>query len=167
MTGRRLDAIIPERFRAQHARGIGRMLAAGGPRQTTKTVELVGRRRDGAEFPLELSFATWSASDGRYFTAIMRDVSERKETEEAMRRYADEQAALYAVASVVATTLDREELLHKVLEVVLPVVGADAGWIDPAGPRLRCPALRGGLERHRPRSVVGRSGYRHARLPGL
>jgi PAS domain S-box-containing protein len=81
---------------------------------------------------------------------VVRDVTERVRTEvvrrqaeegqrqaladalqatRALRRYADEQAALYAVVSAAAVLLDPDQLLATVLDVVLRVVDADAGWV--------------------------------------
>ncbi|WP_175426543.1 PAS domain S-box protein [Azospirillum brasilense] len=53
--------------------------------------EVEGRRRDGLAVPLELSLSAWSDGGDRFFTAILRDITERKRTESALRR-AKEQA---------------------------------------------------------------------------
>ncbi len=47
---------------------------------------MTGRRKDGSLFSLELSIAEWRAGEERYFTGIMRDVTDRKCSEEALRR---------------------------------------------------------------------------------
>jgi len=51
-----------------------------------KTVKLSGRKRGGREFPVELSLASWETSRGTFFTAIVRDITERLQIEEALRR---------------------------------------------------------------------------------
>jgi PAS domain S-box-containing protein len=43
-----------------------------------KLIELTGRRRDGTEFPLELTLATWRTKEGAFFTSFMRDTSARR-----------------------------------------------------------------------------------------
>lgn len=53
-----------------------------------RTVELVGRRQDGTEFPLELSLASRRHDGAPTFIGIIRDITRRRETEQALRRYA-------------------------------------------------------------------------------
>ncbi len=52
--------------------------------------EVEGRRRDGLTVPLELSLSAWSDGGDRFFTAILRDITERKRTESALRRAKDQ-----------------------------------------------------------------------------
>jgi PAS domain S-box-containing protein len=79
--GQPLDLIIPERFRQAHQAGMDRMLATGESKMVGKTIELTGRRKDGQEFPLELSLSHWKTEKGDFFTGIIRDVSDRKKAE--------------------------------------------------------------------------------------
>jgi len=83
--GRPLAVLIPESYRSAHERGLKRFRETGIPRVIGRTVELHGRRKNGREFPLELSLATWESGSGRYFSGIIRDTTERKEAEEAIR----------------------------------------------------------------------------------
>jgi len=73
------------------------------------------------------------------FQAVGSDITERVRAEQSLRRYADEQAALYAVASAAAASLEPDELLSTVLDVVLPVLDSDAGWVTLPGPTLDDP----------------------------
>ncbi|WP_081650262.1 hybrid sensor histidine kinase/response regulator, partial [Azospirillum brasilense] len=52
--------------------------------------EVEGRRRDGLAVPLELSLSAWSDGGDQFFTAILRDITERKRTESALRRAKDQ-----------------------------------------------------------------------------
>jgi len=86
--GQPLTVLMPERFREAHRAGLARYVATGEARVIGKTVELAGRRNDGTEFPLELSLAAWKHGSEVAFTAIIRDITARKEGEDQRRRYA-------------------------------------------------------------------------------
>lgn len=84
--GQRLELIIPERYHDAHRTGIARFTATGVAHVIGTTVELSARTKSGTEVPIELSLSTWTVRDQRYYTGIIRDIGERKEAEEALRR---------------------------------------------------------------------------------
>jgi light-regulated signal transduction histidine kinase (bacteriophytochrome) len=88
VSGGRLTTLMPERFQEAHRAGLARYLTTGEAHVIGKTVELAGRRKDGSEFPLELSLASWGQGPHVAFTAIIRDITARKEAEDTLRRYA-------------------------------------------------------------------------------
>ena len=65
---------------------------------------------------------------------LEREIAKRTQAEDQIRQYASEQAALYAIASATTTSLDPDALLSTLLEVVLSVTQADAGWVILPGP---------------------------------
>jgi PAS domain S-box-containing protein len=79
--GRPLTDLMPERYRPQHEAGLARLRAGGESRILGTTVALHGRRRDGTEFPIELSLSTWMTESGRTYCGILRDVTERLQLE--------------------------------------------------------------------------------------
>jgi PAS domain S-box-containing protein len=99
--GRPLTILMPERFRHAHEAGLHRYVATGESRVIGKTLELVGQRRDGTEFPLELSLAMWTQGTGTHFTAIIRDVTGRHQREQALSLRV---AALNAAANAILLT---------------------------------------------------------------
>ena len=80
--GELIEIIIPDRFRERHQIGIRRVSSGGPTHVIGSTVELAANRSDGSEFPVELSLATWFLDDQRYYTGIIRDITERKAAEE-------------------------------------------------------------------------------------
>jgi PAS domain S-box-containing protein len=79
LIGRPLDVLMPERLRAAHHRGIRRYITTGRRNISWSSVALPGRRKDGAEMPLEISFGEFVDEEGRrLFSGFMRDVSERE-----------------------------------------------------------------------------------------
>jgi diguanylate cyclase (GGDEF)-like protein/PAS domain S-box-containing protein len=85
--GKPLSMLMPEKFRPMHDAGIKRVVDGGvaASKLIGSTVEVVGLRKDGREFPLELSLATWGTPTGRFFSGIIRDISERKKAEDKIR----------------------------------------------------------------------------------
>lgn len=76
-----LTRLMPERYRSAHSEGMARFLAGGQPQIIGRSVEVAGLRRDGSEFPLEISVGHWRSDDEAHFTAILRDITRRRETE--------------------------------------------------------------------------------------
>jgi PAS domain S-box-containing protein len=130
--GRPIEVIIPERFRLQHQEGIHRVSSGGPSHVIGKTVELAALRKDGTEFPVELSLATWFLDEERYYTGIIRDISERKQAEQKFRSVTESaiDAIISADHSGVIVSWNRaaarilghteEEAVGQRLELIIP-----------------------------------------------
>jgi two-component system cell cycle sensor histidine kinase/response regulator CckA len=82
--GQSLDHFIPERFRSSHARDIRNYGEQGVTTRSMGGARVVnGRRSDGEEFPLEASISQIEVEGQKFYTAILRDVTQRKLDEEA------------------------------------------------------------------------------------
>src|SRR6266849_6138536 len=88
--GKPLTALMPDRFKEPHQRGLKRYLETGEAHVIGKTVELAAKRKDGTEFPIELSLSSWKTREGLFFTGILSDITERKRGEEAIMRAKEE-----------------------------------------------------------------------------
>jgi PAS domain S-box-containing protein len=84
--GRDLSSLMPERYRSAHKAGMERLRQTGETRVIGKTIELHGLRKNGIEFPLELSLSTWKTKEGTFFTGIIRDITERKDAESVLKQ---------------------------------------------------------------------------------
>ncbi|HXF91671.1 MAG TPA: PAS domain S-box protein [Nitrospiraceae bacterium] len=82
--GRPLTVLMPVRYRDAHHQGLQRLRAGGEARLIGNAIELEGLRKDGSEFPLELSLATWQTHAETFFSGIIRDISERKRVQAAL-----------------------------------------------------------------------------------
>ncbi len=80
--GSNIDMIVPDRFKKAHKKGMKRYKETGVPHVIGKTVELTGCRKDGSEFLLEMSLGTWQSEQGVFYSSIIRDITERKISEE-------------------------------------------------------------------------------------
>jgi diguanylate cyclase (GGDEF)-like protein/PAS domain S-box-containing protein len=84
--GQAVTLLMPERYRDLCLAGLHRYLRTGEARVVGGTSELVGLRKDGIEFPIEMSLGETHVDGERLFTAVIRDVTERKRYEAALER---------------------------------------------------------------------------------
>lgn len=80
------DLIIPERYREKHNKGMAHFRKSGKGGFLKKRVEVIAMRSDGSEFPAELAIDVAQGVEGQIFIGYMRDISERRETENQRRQ---------------------------------------------------------------------------------
>lgn len=85
--GRSVSMLVPEQYRYTRRRSLERSRAS---HVIATAIELHGLRKNGTEFPLELSLATWSTEEGLFYTGIVRDITERKKSEQEIRQLNEE-----------------------------------------------------------------------------
>ena len=115
---REVELLVPDRFRAGHLAYRAGYVADPRTREMGAGLELYGRRRDGSEFPVEISLSPMRAEGDEMVIAIVRDVSERRAAERERMALTLEQAALRRVATLVARGVPAEELFAAVTEEV-------------------------------------------------
>ncbi len=81
MAGQRVEMLIPERLREDYARDENRFMEGDFERRMGLGLELQARRKDGSEFPVEISFSPLEGPNGISMTAAIRDISERRKSE--------------------------------------------------------------------------------------
>jgi PAS domain S-box-containing protein len=86
MVGQPLTMLMPARYRGSCLDGLDRVVATGQQCLVGKTLEVHGLTRDGEEFPVELSLSSWQTGASTFFGVIIRDITERKQAEEALRQ---------------------------------------------------------------------------------
>ncbi|MEE8393491.1 MAG: PAS domain S-box protein, partial [Rhodospirillales bacterium] len=82
--GMDITELMPERYREEHLNGFTRATDGEGGRPG-KNEKFQGRRKDGSEFPLELSLASWKSDDRFFHTAIIRDITYHLRAENDLR----------------------------------------------------------------------------------
>ncbi len=87
--GQSLELIIPHAMRPGHAAGMARVVAGATPRLIGSSINLNALRRDGSQFPIELSLSQWHEGGERCFGAIIRDITVRAEVEKQLKHAAE------------------------------------------------------------------------------
>jgi len=83
--GKNVTHLIPEHFRDAHNQGMSNYLATGVSKVIGIGAEVVGLRKDGSTFPLDLGISEMYLGETRMFTGIVRNITERKKAEQALR----------------------------------------------------------------------------------
>jgi PAS domain S-box-containing protein len=90
MIGRNIDMLVPERYRRQHQHHRDAYGEAPKTRRMGAELDLYGRRRDGSEFPVEISLSPLLTEKGAFVLSAIRDISDRKRIAEELRRANEE-----------------------------------------------------------------------------
>ncbi len=98
-------------------------------RQGEHTFDAVHVRRDGSRLPVEIRSAVVEYGGSPAILGVVRDVTDRKHAEQTLRRYADEQAALYNTALFLNAQLDVAVVLHRIAGQATRLLGVQAGGV--------------------------------------
>lgn len=101
LIGRNVSMLMPEPFCLEHDGYLQRYLATGERRIIGIGREVVGRRKSGTEFPIDLSVGEGDIAGRRFFTAVIRDITDRKEMQTKLAQ-AERLAAVGELAAGVA-----------------------------------------------------------------
>lgn len=79
--GKQISILVPKRYKFSHENKLKRMTSTGEAHIIGKKIALYGVRKDGNEFPIELSLSFWNSGKITFYSGIIRDVTERKKAE--------------------------------------------------------------------------------------
>ena len=90
LIGKNIDALVPKRLGAGHEKHRKSYTKNPHPREMGKGLELYARRKDGSEFPVEISLSTFSTSEGTYVMSFIIDITERKKKDAELTKVNEE-----------------------------------------------------------------------------
>ena len=126
LLGASVDLLLPERLRTAHVGHRARYVSDPRTRPMGVGVDLLARRKDGSEFPVDISLSPIHTEDGVLVMSVIRDVTDRKRREDEIRRLNRELEL--RVAKRTAELVAEKELLQKYLDmagVIIVVINAD------------------------------------------
>jgi PAS domain S-box-containing protein len=85
LLGQSVDCLVPERYRGQHERHRTGFFSQPRARAMGAGLQLHGQRRDGSEFPLEISLSPLETEEGLFVSGAIRDASERRQFERTLQ----------------------------------------------------------------------------------
>lgn len=113
MLGQNIERLIPERFRSAHVRDVEGFGHTGATMRRMGALGTISGLRDGEEFPIEASISQMEIDGEKLFTVILRDVSERQRSKQALQESEARKAAILESALDCIISMDQE---GKVLE---------------------------------------------------
>jgi two-component system sensor histidine kinase/response regulator len=106
------DVLAPPEYHETQRAAFARFKMTGEGAALGRLVELKGLRKDGSEFPMELSLAPMKSGDEWHAVGTVRDITERKLAEVALRERVKELACLYVIANLI----EKDDSLEKILQ---------------------------------------------------
>src|SRR5215211_3581910 len=123
VVGQPVTLLMPERYRDLCVAGLRRYLRTGEAQVMGSTIELVGLRKDGSEFPIEMSLGETHEDGERLFTGVIRDIAERKELEKVIKESEERIRSLLQNTSDIITLLEADGTIRYISPAVERVTG--------------------------------------------
>jgi PAS domain S-box-containing protein len=123
LTGRKLEILMPMRFRVHHRHNFSEYISRPRIRPMGTGLELYGLKNDGTEFPIDISLSYLNTGGELVAMAAVRDVTERKNTERQIELNYRIQKTIGQVLKISLEPIPFEEQLTRVLDLIITTPG--------------------------------------------
>jgi PAS domain S-box-containing protein len=132
LLGQQVELLVPQRFHGEHSTHRDKYSHSPKPREMGAGLELYGRRKDGSEFPVEISLSPLETPEGTLISSAIRDITDRKRAESKFRDLLESAPDAIVIVNeqgrIVLTNAQteklfgypRQELLDQPVEILVP-----------------------------------------------
>lgn len=124
IVGKYYDILISERLRGSRAIILEKHLFTKKARRSGKVIETTAMRKDQTEFPVELSLGRWKIAGQSFFTAIARDITNRKKSEKVIK----EKNSFVQLLYIITVAANESASLEEALQICVDAVCQHTGW---------------------------------------
>ena len=115
-----LSKIMPAKYRERHNNRIKELKEGKEQKLLGKTIEITAINKQEKEFPIELSLSCWKSDNKKYYTAFIRDITDRKNAEIQQKERIKELNGLYSLLKEAGSTVNFKKLLDKFTSEIIP-----------------------------------------------
>jgi diguanylate cyclase (GGDEF)-like protein/PAS domain S-box-containing protein len=123
LMGQKIGILVPERFRRQHLEDKSGYFGQPRARAMGAGLERFGLRKDGTEFPVDISLSPLETDEGPLVISAIRDITERKAAERMITRLNRVYAVLSGINTLIVRVRDRDELFKEACRIAVEAGG--------------------------------------------
>jgi PAS domain S-box-containing protein len=130
------ETIIPAQYRLSHERGLQHFFKTGEGPVLNRRIEITALRRDGTEFPVELTITPLKSGDTWTFSSFIRDITERRQAQEDLRNAQAELTHVNRVMTMGELTASIAHEVNQPLSAIIASGESCSAWLSNDSPNL-------------------------------